>query len=68
MKWLIKRYMVEAHIESLSELAKAAGIARRTLYDRIDDPGTFRLFEIMALDKILHFSDEDLTKLARGQV
>ena len=67
MKWLIKRYMVEQHIDTLSELARESGIARRTLYDRMNDPKTFRLFELIALDDVLHFNDEDLAKLARGQ-
>ena len=67
MKWLIKRYMVEEHIDTLSELARLSGIARRTLYDRIREPQTFRLFELIALDNVLHFNDDDLAKLARGQ-
>ena len=67
MKWLIKKYMVQQHIDSLAELAKMAGIARRTLYDRLEDPKTIKVFELEALDKILHFEDEDLVKLARGQ-
>ena len=66
MKWLIKRYMIDAHIESLAELSKRTGIAKRTLYDRIHEPTTIKLFELKALDNILHFSDEDLVKLARG--
>ena len=59
MKWLIKRYMIDAHIESLVELSKRTGIAKRTLYDRIH--------ELNALDEILHFSEEDIIKLIRGQ-
>ena len=67
MKWLIKRYMIDAHIESLVELSKRTGIAKRTLYDRIRDQSTLKLFELNALDEILHFSEEDIIKLIRGQ-
>ncbi len=68
MKWLIKRYMVDAHIESLGELSKRTGIAKRTLYDRIHEPTTLKLFELKALDSILHFKEEDLIQLIRGQL
>lgn len=68
MKWLLKKYMVEAHIDSMAELARQIGMTRRALYDRISEPQTFRVFEIAALDEILHFTDEDLTRLIRGQV
>ena len=68
MKWLLKKYMVEQHIESLSSLSKLTGIAKRTLYDRIAQPTTLKVFEIKALDDVLHFSDEDMVKLARGLV
>lgn len=68
MKWLIKRYMVEAHIESLVELSKRTGIAKRTLYDRIHDPNTLKIYELKALDEVLHFTEEDIIKLTRGQI
>lgn len=67
MKWLIKQYMAAQHIESLSELARMTGLTRRKLYDRINDPKTFRMYEIIALDEILHFSNEDLLFLMRGE-
>lgn len=67
MKWLLKRYMLNQQIETFSELSRMSGIAKRTLYDRIQEPKTFRIFELEALDKVLHFSEEDLAKLARGQ-
>lgn len=68
MKWLIKKYMVMQHIDSLAELSKLTGIARRTLYDRIADPKTIRLYELEAIDKVLHFDDEDLIQLTKGNV
>ena len=67
MKWLLKEYMAAAHIESITELSERTGIARRTLYDRINDPSTIRIYELMYLDKLLHFTDEDLARLARGK-
>lgn len=68
MKWLLKRYMSDARIESLTELAKEIGMTRKTLYDRINKPQTLKAFEIAALDKVLHFSNEDLAMLIRGEI
>lgn len=67
MKWLLRTYMCKQHIESLSELADRTGMTRRLLYDRINNPSTFRIFELMALDEVLKFSDEDLMLLIRGK-
>ena len=66
MKWLFKEYMVKAHIESFKELAKRTGIKERTLEKHIDNPGMFRLFELMALNEVLHFTNDDLLALVRG--
>ena len=68
MKWVLKRYMVEQHIDSFSELCRRTGIAKRTLYDRIEEPSTMRIYELNALDAVLHFTDEDMIKLSRGLV
>ena len=68
MKWLLKQYMAQQHLDSIKELSDRTGIGRRTLYDRIDDPQTLRLYELARLDHILHFSDEDLAKLTRGKI
>ena len=67
MKWLIKQYMAAQHIESISELAKLSGLSRRLIYDRINDPKTIKIYELIALDEILHFSNEDLLFLLRGE-
>ncbi len=67
MKWLIKQYMATQHIESISELAKLSGLSRRLLYDRINDPTALKIYEINALDEVLHFSNEDLIFLLRGE-
>lgn len=66
IKKLIKHYMLDNDINSFTELSKLTGLCRQTLYDRIDNPESFRVFEILALDEYLHFSDEDLVKLIRG--
>lgn len=68
MRWLIKKYMCEQHIESIAELAKLSGMTRRILYDRINNPETLRLYEVTALDGILHFTDEDKLKLISGEM
>jgi len=68
MKWILRKYMGEAHIDSFTELSEITGITRRTLYDRISNPRTIRAYEINALDNVLHFSDEDLVRLATGNL
>ena len=66
MKWLLKQYMAQAHIDSMEELAMSTGIAKRTLYNRIENPKSIRIYELVALDGVLHFKDDDLVRLAKG--
>ena len=66
MKWLLKRYMNEQRIDSISELSRLTGIEYQTLQNHIKNIGQFRVFEIKQLDAVLHFSDEDLVRLAKG--
>lgn len=66
MKWLLKSYMAQHHIDSMSELAELSGISRRLLYDRIKDPNSLKVCELRALDNILHFSEDDILFLLRG--
>ena len=66
MKWLIEEYRVHNHIESVDELAQRTGIDVQRLRKRIKDPQTIRLFELKALDRILHFRDEDLLRIVKG--
>lgn len=66
MKWLLKQYMAQAHIDSMEELAESTGIAKRTLYNRIDNPRTLRIYELVSLDDVLHFTNDDLVRLAKG--
>lgn len=65
MKWLIREYMTKKHIASFSELAKATGIEYRTLMNHLADVGKFRVFEIVALDNVLQFKNEDLVRILR---
>jgi len=67
MKWLLKQYMAQAHIDSMEELAESTGIAKRTLYNRIDNPRSIRIYELVALDEVLHFEENDLVRLAKGE-
>lgn len=67
MKWLIKEYMTSQHIESVEELASRSGINVQTLRRRIEAPSQLRMFEVVALNQILHFKNEDLLKIMRGE-
>lgn len=68
MKWLLKEYMAANHIDNFKELARQTGIKLRTLRRRIDEPSTLLLYEIRALDEVLHFNDEDKLKLISGNI
>lgn len=67
-EWLLKEYMARNHIDTMAELASLIGMTRKTLYDRIANPNTLRVFELMSIDEVLHFSDEDMARLGRGQI
>lgn len=67
MEWLLRKYMNEQHIKSFIELSKRTGINYQTLNNRMNNIGQLRIYELNALDEILHFSQEDLIKLIRGQ-
>jgi len=66
IKKILKHYMNICDIESFIDLSRETGICRQTLYDRINNPSSFRAYELKALDDVLHFSNEDLMKLIRG--
>ena len=66
IKKTLMLYMLEADIESFTQLAKETGIDYQRLNRRIADPHSLTVFEILALDNTLHFSDEDLLKLIKG--
>ena len=68
MEWMIREYMTKKHIPSLAELARLTGIEYRTLINHINDIGKFRIYEVIALDNVLSFKDEDLLRIMRGAV
>jgi hypothetical protein len=66
IKKILKLYMIEADIDNFTQLAKETGIDYQRLNRRISDPHSFTVFELISLDDVLHFSDEDLLLLVRG--
>lgn len=68
MNWLIREYMTKKHIPSLAELSRLTGIEYRTLLNHINDIGKLRMYEVVALDNVLSFKDEDLLKIMRGSL
>lgn len=63
LKWLIKEYMTRLRIEDFKTLAKMCGIDYQTFQRRIKHPENFRMFELRAINDILHFESEDLIKI-----
>lgn len=66
IKKLLRRYMIEADIDNFTQLAKETGIDYQRLNRRMADPHSFTVFELIALNDVLHFEDEDLLKIVRG--
>lgn len=67
IKKMLQLYMIEADMgTSITELARQTGIDYQRLNRRIADPHSFTVFELISLDDVLHFDDEDLLKLIRG--
>ena len=66
IKKILKLYMIEADIDNFTQLAKETGIDYQRLNRRVADPHSFTVFELISLDDVLHFSDEDLLKLIKG--
>jgi hypothetical protein len=67
IKKMFVRYMIEADIDNFTQLAKETGIDYQRLNRRIADPHSFTVFELLALNDALHFTDEDLLKLIKGE-
>lgn len=63
LKWIFKDYMNRLHIEDFKQLAKMCGVKYQTLLDHLERPELFRLFEIRAINDVLHFSSEDLIRI-----
>ena len=67
IKKILRLYMIEADIDNFTQLAKETGIDYQRLNRRIADPHSFTVFELLALNDALHFTDEDLLKLIKGE-
>ncbi len=61
MIWkVIDKAMIRADIKTYGELAQVSGIAPATLTQtRRKNPGSFKLYELSSLDKVLNFSNEE---------
>ena len=42
------------------ELARKSGMETRTLYGRLQNPSTFRVFELQAISRVLHLKIGDI--------
>ena len=63
---LVRLKMVVNHIEGFKELSRLTGIAYQTLRLKIRKPEQLRVYEIVALDDVLHFGDGELLTILRG--
>ena len=66
IKKLLQIYMLDYDINSFTELSKVTGIDYQRLRKRMEDPHSFTVFELLALNDTLHFTDADLLKIVRG--
>ena len=66
IKKLLQIYMVDSDIDNFTELSKVTGIDYQRLRKRMEDPHSFTVYELLALNDTLHFTDADLLKLIRG--
>jgi hypothetical protein len=66
IKKLFKKYMIDADLDNFTDLARETGIDYQRLNKRMADPHSFTVFELIALNDVLHFEDEDLLKIVRG--
>lgn len=68
MIWkIIRMAMVRCGVKSIMELAERTGISPATLTQtRRRDPGSFRLYELTQLDKVLGFTVEEWEALRRA--
>jgi hypothetical protein len=66
IKKLFKKYMIDVDLDNFTDLARETGIDYQRLNKRMADPHSFTVFELIALNDVLHFEDEDLLKIVRG--
>lgn len=50
-----------------SDLAKAVGMCRKTMYDRFDNLGNLSLCELLRIGSVLKFTDTDYTEIITGK-
>jgi len=62
---LLLYYMIDSDINSFRELARETGIDYQRLRRRLEDPHSFTVYELLALDETLQLTDEDLLKILR---
>ena len=60
---IFKKSMAEHGIADFKQLSKDSGIKYQTLLDHVNEPSLFRVFEIKAINEVLHFSSEDLVSI-----
>lgn len=67
MIWkIIKTAMIRADIDSIHELAERTGINESTLaHGRRTNPRGFIMYEILQIDKIVGFTDEEWNLIRR---
>lgn len=65
MRFLLLKYMGINKIATFGELMKLAGFKSTNFKHKLNHPEELRVYEIRALDEILHFSTEDLVMLVR---
>lgn len=61
-----KLAMLQNNVKDFKHLASLAGIKYQTLLDHLEKPELFRLYELKAVDDILHFPDEVLISFIRN--
>lgn len=64
---LVNKYMIDRNYErGLKELSERTGIKYLRLQKHLQDPEAMRMFELLAMDDELDFTDEDLVFMIRA--
>lgn len=51
----------------VNRISKKTGIPASTLYKRLRSPGRITLDEFEAIDRVVHFTDEEVLMLVKGR-
>jgi len=62
-EFIVRPYMVKANIKNWSALAKCLGLSRALMSQRLENPSSFRGYELSSLANILNMSLEDRGRL-----